>query len=356
MRFWKRLFSASVLMVLMYMAVVLSGYIFSLPNPTTSTSGNSSPTPKILFFVPGIGCTNASRLELVWANLRALSKASVPWDCSVGAFVERQDFLKSSAHNPRMRTALEAIEEKCYVSYQPGAHYADFMKTLHPLLVLRAGYSHVLVCLDDVTLKPSFNLDIAVALSMKHHISILSPVVENALHFPVGLQSAHERKNLVASLGAKDVGVYTDFIEVFVALLSAEAWECWWSLVDPSHISKGWVYDEQLFHHCSRRFDAKRYPAAINSGKSATGESPNRKFTMGVLPHMGAVHASGSSDPTNNPAGYCVPLAEYSETRSMPPGEQYRLWHVERQKRGDESAPPQEICCEGNLLGPFRGV
>jgi hypothetical protein len=306
---------------------------------------------KILVLVPGIGCTDVSRLELVGENLNTLSAARVPWDCSVGAFVERRDFL-GVADNGQLRRALESVERKCFVSFQPGAHYADFMKTLHPRLVERARYSHVLVLLDDVLLKPSFNLDAAVAVSAKHRIGVLSPVVENALHFPVGLQSAQERKSLVSSLGGKDVGVYTDFIEMFVALLSTEAWECWWGMVDSNHLSKGWVYDEQLFHRCSREFASSR----LGEERQPYRPPPPPKFTMGVLPHMEALHVSGSSDPTTNPGGYCVPLATFTETRSQAPGEQYRLWHLERQKRGDVVAPPQPACCEGKLLGPFRGT
>ena len=105
---------------------------------------------------------------------------SYSFDCTVGSFVERRAYFNGNGSSDELVSILTAIEKRCFVSYQPGAHYADFLKTLHPMVVRRARYGFVLVLLDDVRLG-SFHLPNSMALATAHRIGVLSPLVKNAL-------------------------------------------------------------------------------------------------------------------------------------------------------------------------------
>ena len=310
-----------------------------------------------MVIIPGVGCANEKRLRIALDNIRQLEQQfshapGYAFECSVGAFVERRAFFTNGSHT-LLGESLRKIEKRCYVSYQPGAHFSDFLKTLHPMLVRRGGYGYVLVLLDDVRLG-SFELPAALALAAANGVGVSSPVVRNALHFPVGLQNEGERKTLArasarspaspasvqAALAVMDAassrsasaswsqwwggrpspGVYTDFVEVFATVFDADAWDCWWGMLDTTRLSKGWVYDEQLFHMCSKQ--RKKSDDADDSSPGGAKQQANAKnrhrlrrsgallqpqppFRMAVLPGMEAEHdTNGYYDSS----GYCAVL------------------------------------------------
>ena len=48
-------------------------------------------------------------------------------------------------------------------------------------------------------------------------------------------------------------GALVKRVEIFDVLFRADAWECWWELLDPVHDSKGWLADTLLHPYCARR-------------------------------------------------------------------------------------------------------
>ena len=112
-------------------------------------------------------------------------------------------------------------------------------------------------------------------------------------------------------------------------MFRVDAWECWYDLVDPVRLSKGWAYDEQLYDTCR---------ALI----------PN--FRMAVLTKMESQHRTNGYLDTS---GYCRPLARYRETRNLTAKEQYSKYHEYRASRGDKLRR-QEFCCAGTLKGRLK--
>lgn len=46
------------------------------------------------------------------------------------------------------------------------------------------------------------------------------------------------------------LGTTTRVIEVFATLFTAQAWACFWDLLEPQWNAAGWGYDLCLYHYC----------------------------------------------------------------------------------------------------------
>ena len=189
-------------------------------------------------------------------------------------------------------------------------------------------------------------------------------------------------------------GVLTDFIEIFATLFQVSddhfgqrwesggdqkmggeregaafpgygAWGCWWKMLDTTRLSKGWAYDEQLFHACggatwkkhkstSRKRAKDRQLRGNASFSSLPSPQSGRSIRMGVIPGMTAEHDTAGYYDSK---GYCSVLERYADTRDLAPGAQYTAWHKEAAMRGEYDSgrivPPAKFCCSGELRGGF---
>lgn len=271
-------------------------------NATQSRRGGIPPTDidigrrgdKILLFVPGIGCNDITRLTAVQNNIHRLDRHStVHLDCLIHSFVQREALLPHSSGLSLQKFA--EFEQRCTFEYLPGAHYADMIKSIHPMMFSRSGYDYLLVVLDDVELSPSFDLDRFVQIAGEFRLDVSSPLVSN------GRESAPSTRKDGRNFSSKKHGFYCESVEVFATLFTPRGWRCYWEAVDPVRLSKGWLSSLLIYDICK-----PYYP----------------DFLMGVLVHMWSTHGIKGS------TGSCIPLRYYNDTRRSPGLEQAQLSNV----------------------------
>lgn len=221
---------------------------------SSSLSPAASPRLKLLFFMPGVGCKDKSRLSNVKKSVRhVLSfRKHLDIDCLVQSFVERKAWDR---YKPSF---LPWAEKRCKVHFLPGTMYADHAKSLHPMLLERAGYDFLLFSLDDVTIVksgdfPGLDLLAATRVSKQFSLDIGSPRVEGAHWPPVkympGLYPPLELKNTS--------GMLVEWVEHFSTLFTPRGWTCYWDAVDNVRLANGYV-SAQLVRHCLKRFEGFR--------------------------------------------------------------------------------------------------
>ena len=246
---------------------------------------------KVLVFVPGLGCSSRARNLATSLRIIFHTKRSLEVSCVVGTYVPWTALSDASSVNleQQTRNAVAYITSSCQVQQTLGAHYADFIKSINPLLVSQAGFSYVVLLLDDVQLPRSFHFSGFIRKGSIHNLDIFSPAVEGAW------QPTTKPSTLEYHLHAQQV-VQSKLIEVFLTAHSVRGWSCYWSCTDPIQLSKGWGTDLLVYNYCREQ--------AVD-------------FRMGVLQSFVVVHSM---------ALVCRNASSTQDSRSLSNAAQYQQW------------------------------
>eukprot|EP00465_Bigelowiella_longifila_P014873 CAMPEP_0185260332 /NCGR_PEP_ID=MMETSP1359-20130426/8939_1 /TAXON_ID=552665 /ORGANISM="Bigelowiella longifila, Strain CCMP242" /LENGTH=332 /DNA_ID=CAMNT_0027846547 /DNA_START=120 /DNA_END=1115 /DNA_ORIENTATION=+ len=224
------------------------------------------PNTRALLLIPGFGCNKTETFNITLRNLKNIMQntTSTTVDCLLGSYVARDLYLKEEF----TRKLITEIEKMCYVTYAPGTQYADWERFVHPMLLEKAAYTHVMLLADDVELL-KFNLDQAVQTMQRWDMDVISPSVHGSVH-PT---TRYNKKNDPASM------LNVTMIEAFTMVFNVRAWQCWWQVSDHIYLSRGWGSDLIFREYC-----LKKYP----------------DITLGVLPGMEAKHYGHCSGSVGN--------------------------------------------------------
>lgn len=129
---------------------------------------------KLLIFFPGVGF-DEGRTELVMQNLKFI-EASRSKGLDISCLLSM--YRKPSAN------ILYRVEDICSVTYYPTGNYVAYLKTVEPRIVQFAGYTHIMILLDDVELEQSsFSFQTILRIMDTNGLMVASPRVEGA-HCP----------------------------------------------------------------------------------------------------------------------------------------------------------------------------
>ena len=109
-----------------------------------SSISDISRSDKVLLVIPGIGF-HTNRTETVLWNLDILRRSNVSYQCIAFAY----------KIPPLKKTDLR-IRSSCHLHYYFNGNYASYMKAIVPSVLNSAGFTHVMVLLDDVELGRHF--------------------------------------------------------------------------------------------------------------------------------------------------------------------------------------------------------
>lgn len=245
----------------------------------------------MLIFVPGVGC--GLRTQNVADSLRTVlqTKQSLQISCAVGMFVRREVLLEETdaLGLPAAENAVSYIESVCRLQHIYAAHYADFVKTLNPLLVSESGYSYVVLLLDDVQLPKSFHFSRFIHHGHRFGLDIFSPSVQGAWQPTTQFDSQY-------SLHHGNMLARPHLVEVFLTAHSVQGWSCYWACTDPVQLSKGWGADLMVYNYCKE-------------------QAPD--FRMGVFHDMVVIH---------NLSMICNQIPSDQLSRSFSNREQFEKW------------------------------
>lgn len=244
--------------------------------------------------IPGIG--NLDRLATVTANLRHLNTTKgffTHWKCVVYVYsIELVPYV----------SALKAF--KCIIHHVPGQHVSANIKQFTPTDVAAAGYKYVFILLDDVSLindkKYSgnsvasgskslpinylFDLQKFLRIMERNHLTLASPHVLGAMRpgksgtgkYRAALSEPYVQQNTV--------GCLAPFLELFVYIMTAEAYSALWDLVLPEINPYGWGYDVWYDGYASERVAGHRmgviYEYSVTHGNAESLSSKRRSKAL----------------------------------------------------------------------------
>ena len=236
---------------------------------STHTTISLSAYPNIFILIPGVGYQE-DRIKILMNNLKILnlSRMHVQFSCLMFAY------RHPTSHQRR------EIEKYCDIEIYFHGNFASYMKAALPKLLVKSGYSHVMVLLDDLQLPFTFRLDNMMAIMNRNNLSVISPTIIGATYpsTTCSFCKPRLRSDNAQTIPATylRVGHQVDVIEIFAAMFTMPAWDCWWRLLQPSLNSIGWGYDRCLKKFCS----------------TSSSSSSSSNFTMGIVTSVIAVHAT----------------------------------------------------------------
>jgi hypothetical protein len=138
----------------------------------------------LLYLVPGTSFKYPAAIENISNNLRIIEqtgKSLSTLKCVVYTYddVPPPPIWTDESRKPNspLEAALRHLREKCLFQVYYRASYADNIKAISPALVSLWGFSHVMLCLDDVILTPSFHVDALLQSMDRNDLALTSPAV-----------------------------------------------------------------------------------------------------------------------------------------------------------------------------------
>ena len=173
------------------------------------------------FFFPGVGF-DEGRTDLVLKNIRFIEMSRTV-DIKISCLL--------AIYRKPSEEVMHIVEDICSVTFYPTGNYVAYLKTLDPQLIRFAGFSHVMVLLDDVELVHSaFDFKRILDIMDENKLMVASPRVEGA-HCPT------MHRNLKFNVNSIDgaVGHESEVVEIFSTLFTLDAWRCWHEMMDPEN-------------------------------------------------------------------------------------------------------------------------
>jgi hypothetical protein len=265
--------------------------------------------PRVLVVIPGFGC-DSDRTKIVLNNLLILnhSRQSIEIDCLIFLSCEPYEHI------------TQTLSQSCDLQIYEQGSYAQYLKAVVPIFVKQAGYTHILILLDDAQLSFNYRLDYLTALMRRYSLSVISPAVINAVYPSTSCSfcSPRLRSTLPSSLthsvppinqlplspppAPRPIGFTTDAIEIFATLFTFRAWKCFHSLLQPTLNSAGWSYDRCFKKYCEHQsaHSPNRPPPYSSSspplqplGNSSTPRVKRKaEIRLGVVDSMVVLHNS----------------------------------------------------------------
>jgi len=202
--------------------------------------------------------------------------------------ISRKEFLNLPWDQENL---LADAERVCNIYFAPGAHYGDNIRMVFPYLLKKANYKYILFVQDDLQMN-KYNLDEAIYLMKLYNLSLGSPLVKGAAHFPVNWSP-----DTKYTANEEATGVHpAKMLEAFVLLFTFEGWDCFWEACDPLQNSKGWGFDQILYASCREKY---------------------RNFRMGVFLKMIVTHMRGEMP---------CPVAVYPDNHRLNASQQYHAF------------------------------
>lgn len=199
----------------------------------------------VLVVVPGFNY-HPIRTKILIASLENISSSKLAFKCILFNYEEPIE-RTSKGDNPSSEDR-DRISSYCEVLDYYYANYATYLKAIPPSLVTLSRFTHVLVLLDDVELKPSFSLPTAIDIMARNNLSVSSPAIEGTLMWATKVH--------VYNHNDYKVGHRVHIIEIFATLFNLDGWKCFWEILDPQVNSAGWGYEKALFKYCQRTMPA----------------------------------------------------------------------------------------------------
>eukprot|EP00602_Paraphysomonas_sp_CaronLab_P001445 CAMPEP_0185027618 /NCGR_PEP_ID=MMETSP1103-20130426/12880_1 /TAXON_ID=36769 /ORGANISM="Paraphysomonas bandaiensis, Strain Caron Lab Isolate" /LENGTH=294 /DNA_ID=CAMNT_0027561711 /DNA_START=66 /DNA_END=950 /DNA_ORIENTATION=- len=223
-----------------------------------SSISDISRSDKVLLVIPGIGF-HTNRTETVLWNLDILRRSNVSYQCIAFAY----------KIPPLKKTDLR-IRSSCHLHYYFNGNYASYMKAIVPSVLNSAGFTHVMVLLDDVELGRHFSLDTLLDAMKRNSLAVATPAVTGAaVHSITPYEPKPVPKFRQKFRPNYKVGHTVKVMEVFATMFTLQAWKCWWLLLEPKLNSLGWYYDLCIYDYCAAKVEG---------------------FRMGVLMGLSAIH------------------------------------------------------------------
>ena len=190
------------------------------------------------------------------------------WDCVVYVYSPRH--VKEFWEAPELKT----LYELCNVVEVP---HQKFTTNLHMVqsVFLVDRYAYVFILLDDVLLKPDFNMISFVSIMQKNNLTSASLRIE-------GPSGGEWNTNMMGLPESGTVGHKTNFVEIFAFVMTIPAYTALWQLLYPSINPYGWGYD--LWYDCMAK-------------------KGNFNHSMGVISAYTAVHHQGEMQADNTDGG-----------------------------------------------------
>jgi len=227
-----------------------------IPDPQKIEAHKDS-SHKVMVIVPGHGWYG-NRPKALAESITLLKQSAVPMDCLLYIYHDREP--------PGLnQTIKDIIYKSCEVMNYHYANYGDYLKTLPPFLLRAAGYSHVMILLDDIVLHDSFNLQYALQLMTQNNISIAQPAVHGAKFFSTKYHSRAEYGNDIYYIGHR-----VRIVEVFATIFTLGAWGCWYDMINPIINSAGWGYDAVVGDYCRSKPEFPTFELAVFDCMEAT--------------------------------------------------------------------------------------
>jgi len=154
----------------------------------------------------------------------------------------------------------EYVSKLCHVVENAKALVTQNLRMAQPHL-LRLVYSHVLILLDDIRLVPTGSAlrgpqtwDLAHLLDVMavNHLAVASPRVRG--QSKGGGQKFRDVMDKEPPVGTE--GTVSEFMEIYVYLMTADAWELLWTLLHTPTNPFAWGYDMWLPKFCRQAFEA----------------------------------------------------------------------------------------------------
>jgi hypothetical protein len=283
-----------------FLKIAGGGHFSPLRSLTQSTDSKNILPPQqvhqshVLVVIPGFGCDN-DRTKIVLNNLLILnhSRPSIQIDCLI--------FLSCEPSELIARTLTQSCDLQ---TYEQGS-YAQYLKAVVPIFIKQAGFTHVLILLDDAQLSFNYRLDLLISLMKQYSLSVISPAVINAVYPSTSCSfcSPRLRSTLPSSLlpqirpinqrhslaAPRPIGFTTDAIEIFATLFTFRAWKCFHSLLQPALNSAGWSYDRCFKKYCQQKYSAERQSPRNSSYHHRLNRGEIR---LGVVDTMVVLHNS----------------------------------------------------------------
>ena len=185
------------------------------------------------------------------------------WDCVVYVYSPRH--VKEFWEAPELKT----LYELCNVVEVPHQKFTTNLHMVQPMFLVDR-YAYVFILLDDVLLKPDFNMISFVSIMQKNNLTSASLRIEGATDTNV---------NMMAFPESGTVGLKTNFVEIFAYVMTIPAYTALWQLLYPSINPYGWGYD--LWYDC-------------------VAKKGNFNHSMGVISVYSATHQQGDVQADNS--------------------------------------------------------
>jgi hypothetical protein len=214
------------------------------------------------------------------------------------------------------RSVKETVGNSCLMTEFYRGELIDSLKLLTPVLLLKAGYTHVLV-IDTRTKLSNYNVKHAVDVMRRNNLSVALP------HRQVTGQSTNH-----SSL--KNLGSTTEILEMHAPIFTLVTWQCFWDMINPGLNPSGTGVDIYFYHYCRQKIQG------LETQSHDRGQNQTQALKIGRL--------------NNLRIGVLPPLAKDYQKQKTNPQVQLREWieHLRNErsgliKKGNKNATSTEL-------------